>query len=338
MIRGLHPLASRSVLVTGGTGFLGRHLVARLVAERARVVTFARGAGYVAGAEHVRGDVRDAHSVSALIERRFDVVYHLAGASGQDPGAFDAALLTNCAGVFNMLDAIRLHAPGTRFRFVSSRLVYGRAERLPVDEEHPLRPLSFYAMQKRDGEEYCAHFAEQFDIPAIVLRLSNPYGPHTIAGHNRYNVANWMLDELIRRRAVLLYGDGEQLRDYLYIDDAVDALLCAGATPLVRGRAYNVGSGVPTRLIDFVRAGVLAAGAGAFEPTPWPDDLLRAETGDFVADIARIGHELGWAPRVSLMEGVSRTVAAQRRMVDRARRSPREHDADAGDRDLEVAA
>ncbi len=311
--------ALRDVLVTGGTGFIGQHLVRRLLDAGARVVVLSRGGARVAGVEHVRGDVRDAHAVAALIERRFDRVFHLAGVSGQDDGDMEQSLTTNCLGVLNVLEAIRRHAPATTLCFPSSRLVYGTSNYLPVDEEHAQHPLSLYGMHKRDGEEYCAHYAARWDVRSVTLRLSNPYGPHNLAGHNRYNVANWMIDELCRGRAVTIFGRGEQLRDYLYVDDAVDAMLVAAADETALGNIYNVGSGVGTALIDFVRAGVIAAGGGSYRLQSWPQNLLRVETGDYVANIEGAGSGFGWSPRVSLMEGLTRTVAVQRRLIARSR-------------------
>jgi nucleoside-diphosphate-sugar epimerase len=307
--------AGRYVLVTGGTGFIGRHLVRRLIDDGARVVTYARGAARIAGAEHVRGDVRDTAAVTALVERRFDTVFHLAGASGQRDGDREVSRETNCGGVINVLEAIRRFAPQTTLCFASSRLVYGRTERLPVDEDHPEQPLTAYGDDKRAGEAYCSYYAARWDVRTVALRLSNPYGPHAVTGHHRYNVANWMIDELCAGRPVTVFGRGEQLRDYIYIEDAVDAMTRAASTDAAFGQVFNVGSGAGTPLVEFVRAGMLAAGSGSIAFARWPADDLRIETGDYVADVSRIGAALGWAPRVSVMEGVTRTVAAQRRAL-----------------------
>ena len=311
--------AGRPVLVTGGTGFIGRHLVRRLVDDGAHVVTFARGAAHMTGVEHVRGDVRNAQAVTAIIERRFDAVFHLAGASGQDGSADEEIRAVNRDGLANVLEAIRRFSADTSICFASSRLIYGRSQYLPVDEDHAEQPLSAYAAGKRDGEAYCAYYSVRWGVRAIAVRLSNPYGPHFATGHRRYNIANWIIGELCRGGSVSVYGRGEQLRDYLYIDDAVDALLLAAQSHLT-GHIYNVGSGIGTPLIDFVRASILAAGAGSFELQQWPEAALGVETGDYVANIERIRSELGWSPRVSLMEGITRTVAAQRRLAAGVRR------------------
>ncbi len=180
--------------------------------------------------------------------------------------------------------------------------------------------MSAYAWDKRDGEAYCAYYGARWGIRAVAVRLSNPYGPHLAAGHRRYNIANWMIGQLCHGKTVSVYGRGEQLRDYVYIDDAVQALVLATGSEPACGVVFNVGSGVGTPLIDFVRAGILAAGAGSFEFQRWPETALGVETGDYVANIERVRAHVGWSPRVSLMEGITRAVAAQRRLAGRVRR------------------
>ena len=254
--------AGKSVLVTGGTGFIGTHLSRRLAGYGAAVVVLGRHAGDLAqGVELVLGDIRSEASVNALIARRFDLVFNLAAYSGQVPSFTDheQSLTTNCLGHLNLLEAIRTLSPETTMCFASSRLVYGRTQYLPVDEEHPKEARSFYGIHKRTCEEYCEYYALRFGVRSVALRITNPYGPHDPAGHHRYNVANWMIDELIADRGVTVFGRGEQLRDYLYIDDAVDAMLCAAIDPRACGRVYNVGSGSGVALVDFVQVVIGAA-------------------------------------------------------------------------------
>jgi nucleoside-diphosphate-sugar epimerase len=260
------------------------------------------------------GDVRDAALVASLFDEPFDYVFHLAAYSGQVPAFTDhhESLTTNCLGLINVLDAIRTRRPRTRLVFPSSRLVYGRTRYLPVDEDHPREALSLYGIHKRTGEEYCEYYAARWGVESVVLRLANPYGPHGLAGHSRYNIANWMIDEIVAGHDVTVYGRGEQLRDYIYIDDAVDAMLAAAIDPRATGRIYNVGSGDGTPLVEFVRTAIAAAGSGGYRCADWPADALQVETGDFAADISRIRADLGWSPRVSLAAGLAATVAAQR--------------------------
>ncbi len=313
------------VLVTGGSGFIGTHLRRRLAGYGADIVVLGRHASAAdPGVEFVLGDVRDETAVNALIGRRFDHVFNLAAYSGQVPSFTDheQSLTTNCLGHLNLLEAIRTLSPETMMCFPSSRLVYGRTQYLPVDEEHPKEARSFYGIHKRTCEEYCEYYALRFGVRSVALRIANPYGPHDRAGHHRYNIANWMIDELVAGREVAVFGRGEQLRDYIYIDDAVDAILCAASDPRAVGRVYNVGSGSGTALIDFVRGVVDAAGRGSHRLVEWPADFLQVETGDYAADIRRITAELGWRPQVALRDGIGRTVGAPRRTGSRGSAQP----------------
>ena len=303
----------KRVLIAGGTGFIGTHLRQRLIRHGAEVVVLGRHASTVeADVEFVLGDVRGETTANALIGRRFDYVFNLAAYSGQVPSFTDheQSLTTNCLGHLNLLEAIRSLSPETIMCFPSSRLVYGRTQYLPVDEDHPKESRSFYGIHKRTCEEYCEYYGLRFGVRSVVLRIANPYGPHDPAGHHRYNIANWMIDELVAGRDVTVFGRGEQLRDYIYIDDAVDAMLCAAIGPRAVGRVYNVGSGSGTALIDFVRGVIGATARGSYRLVEWPEDYLQVETGDYAADITRIAVELGWQPRVSLREGIAMTIAA----------------------------
>jgi len=121
-----------------------------------------------------------------------------------------------------------------------------------------------------------------------------------------------MIDELLDGREVTIFGRGEQLRDYIYIDDAVDAMLVAAVDPRATGRIYNVGSGAGTPLADFVCAAIDAARSGSYRFAEWPAEFLQVETGDYAADISRITGEIGWSPRMALRDGIAATIAAQR--------------------------
>ncbi len=308
-----HGYRGKRVLVAGGSGFIGTHLRGRLTRYGAEVVVLGRHRSTAdAGVEFVLGDVRNEATATTLIGRRFDYVFNLAAYSGQVPSFTDheQSLTTNCLGHLNLLEAIRTLSPDTMMCFPSSRLVYGRTRYLPVDEDHPKVAGSFYGIHKRTCEDYCEYYGLRFGVRTVALRLANPYGPHRAAGHHRYNIANWMTDELVAGREVAVFGRGEQLRDYIYIDDAVDAMLCAAMDPRAVGRVYNVGSGSGTALIDFVRGVIDVAGRGSYRLVEWPEDFLQVETGDYAADISRIGAELGWRPRVGLRDGIAMTVAA----------------------------
>jgi UDP-glucose 4-epimerase len=161
-------------------------------------------------------------------------------------------------------------------------------------------------------ERYLQVYGQVNGLACTTARLTNPYGPGQPSERTAYGVVNRMIHQALGGDAIPVYGDGRQRRDYIYVDDAVAGILKMGESPASTGRTYNVGSGVGTPLVDMARAITRMAGTGRLEMIGWPQLAEQIETGDFVADIGRIRGELGWEPRVSLTEGLERTVAFYR--------------------------
>jgi UDP-glucose 4-epimerase len=196
--------------------------------------------------------------------------------------------------------------------FVSSRLTYGHVGAEPVDEDRAPDPLCVHAVHKLAVEQYLKLYGHIYGLTFSSARLTNPYGPGQPRERTGYGVINRMIHQALAGNALTVYGDGLQRRDYIYIDDAVDALLALAECPASAGRTYNVGSGIGTPLIEMARTISRMAGPGRIETVEWPVLAELIETGDFVADITRIRRELAWAPRVTLAEGLERTVAFYR--------------------------
>ena len=169
-----------------------------------------------------------------------------------------------------------------------------------------------HAVHKLAVEQYLRLYGQVYGLACTTARLTNPYGPGQPSERTAYGVVNRMIHQALAGDRIAVYGDGRQRRDYIYIDDAVAALLKMAESPASTGRTYNVGSGVGTPLVDMARAITRMAGTGRLEMIGWPQLAEQIETGDFVADIGRIRRELGWEPRVSLAEGLERTVAFYR--------------------------
>ena len=183
---------------------------------------------------------------------------------------------------------------------------------MPVTEDHEPNPTSVHGLNKLAVEKYLHVYGYVHGLAWTIARLTNPYGPGQPSDRTAYGVVNHMIHRALAGDRILVYGDGYQQRDYIYIDDAVAALLRMAELAASCGRTYNVGSGVGTRLVDMARAIVAMAGGGRLETIAWPPLAERIETGDFVGDIGRIHRELAWEPRVSLEEGLARTVAFYR--------------------------
>lgn len=312
----------RRVLVIGGFGFIGVSLSERLRALGARVTIATRSidrhrdaAADAAsrGAHVVEADLRDAEAMRAAVAGQ-EIVFNLAGQSGAVQSMEDpfTDLDVNCRGNLVLLEALRTENRSAKLVFVSSRLVYGRVAAVPVSEDHELNPTCVHAQNKHAVEKYLQVYGHVHGLACTIARLTNPYGPGQPSDRTAYGVVNQMIHRALAGDPILVYGDGRQQRDYIYIEDAVAALLRMGELPASSGRIYNVGSGVGTRLVDMARAIVAMAGGGHLETVVWPALAERVETGDFVADIGRIHRELSWEPRVSLEEGLERTVAFYR--------------------------
>jgi nucleoside-diphosphate-sugar epimerase len=182
-----------------------------------------------------------------------------------------------------------------------------------VREDQAFEPLCLHAVHKSTVEQYLGVYQRLFGLRYAVARVTNPYGPGQPAQRTTYGVINRLIHLAVGDQRLTIYGDGTQQRDYLYIEDLVDALLLLG-TDLASSRVYNVGSGRGMALIDVARRIVDIAGGGSIEHVAWPELDATIETGDFVADITRI-QDLGWSPRVGLDEGLERTVAFYRARV-----------------------
>lgn len=308
----------RRVLVLGGAGFLGTNLSRRLVEAGASVTATSTRASAVTppGVRHVRWDAADADSVRPLVADA-DVVFSLFGRSGAVRSVQEPAgdLAVNGAGQLAVLEAVRRERPAAKVVFPGSRLSYGRVSEVPVAESHPMEPLDVYAVHKLAGERYHQIYHRVHGLRTTVVRVTNPYGPGQPADRREYGVVNAMVHRALADEALTIFGDGRQLRDVVYIDDVTDAFLAAAATPATDGEIYNLGSGVGVPLVEVAHAIVRLAGRGRVEHVPWPTLAARVETGDFVADVTKLGKTIDWRPRVGLDEGLARTIAAYCRVA-----------------------
>jgi UDP-glucose 4-epimerase len=314
--------AQRGVAVIGGMGFIGSNLVDRLTALGARVTIVTRSLDRhrAAAAECERrgarvreGDLRDPEAMRAAVAGQ-DLVFNLAGQSGAAQSMDDpwTDLDVNCRGNLVLLEAVRACGLSAKLVFVSSRLAYGHVGRDPVSEERTSGPLCLHAVHKLAVEQYLTVYARAYGLTYTAVRLTNPYGPGQPRERSAYGVVNRLIHLALSGDALPIYGDGCQRRDYIYIDDAVAALLALGESPAADGRMYNVGSGIGTPMIEMAQSIAAIAGGGRIEFQEWPRLAAQIETGDFVADIGRIRREIGWEPRVALHDGLLRTVAFYR--------------------------
>ena len=314
----------RRVLVTGGLGFIGSNLARQLVQLGARVVLidsmfpdYGGNSFNIDGIEDrvhvVVGDVRDDATVEAVV-RDQDVIFNLAGQVSHIDSMRDpfTDLDINCRAQLSILEACRKNNPEVRIVFAGTRQVYGRPDRLPVDETHLVRPADINGVNKAAGEYYHLLYSQVFGMHACSLRLTNVYGPRQLIKHNRQGFIGWFLRLAIEDREIQVYGDGSQLRDFVYVDDAADAFLRAAVFEDCQGEVLNVGGDQPVSHRDLVKMIVDIAGTGSARFVEWPKDKKRIDIGSFYSDSTRFRTMSGWQPRVSLEEGLGRTLAFYR--------------------------
>ena len=309
----------KNVLITGGLGFIGSTLAHRLVEAKARVTILDAMLTPYGGnkfnikeiADHVElvnGNIIDEKIVRQAVDGK-DYIFHLAG----QVGYLDAKekpfldLDFNGRGNLIILEAVKNKAAEARILFSSSRLVYGKIQQVPVKESHATQPLSLYGIHKLLGEKYYAYYAHNFGIHGLSLRIPNPYGPRQQMKHSKYAIVGWFIRQALEGKKIKIYGDGKQLRDYIYIDDIVEAMMRL----IIKGQdgeAYNIGGGQGVTFTEMVDAVIEAVGQGEKEYVPWPADYEKNETGDYVADITKIQAITTWEPTVLLREGLKRTV------------------------------
>jgi UDP-glucose 4-epimerase len=319
------PFRGRAVLVIGGLGFIGRRLVETLTERGARVTVMtlsrerhrdAAVAQEARGVRIVEGDVRDRSALEALVADQH-IVFNLAGQSGavrsmEEPWA---DLSVNVGGMLALVEALRCENRMARIVFASSRLEYGRVGPEPVAETQPVNPMCLHAIHKLVAEDYLRLYERLYGISYAVARITNPYGPGQPRARTDYGVVNRLIHLALADETLPIYGDGRQRRDYIYIDDVVEALLAMAARDSRTSGIYNVGTGIGTPIAEMATAIARAAGGGRVAFVPWPPLAEQIETGDFIADITRIRTELGWQPHVSLEEGLRRTVSFYRAHV-----------------------
>src|SRR5215471_28039 len=301
-------------LVTGGAGFIGSHLVDALLARGDQVVVLddlatGRLANVAPGARFVEGDVADPAAVAGAAAG-CEVVFHQAALgsvarSVDDPAASDRA---NVAGTLTVLTGARA-AGVRRVVLASSSSVYGGAHQLPTPESAPLVPRSPYAVTKLAGEHYARVFWEIHGLETVALRYFNVFGPRQRPDSAYAAVIPAFLRARAGGEAPRIHGDGRQSRDFTYVADVVQANLRAAAAPAdgCAGRAFNVARGEPVTLLALLDAVAAACGGPPVVPVHGPrrpGDVRHSH-----ADIAAARRALGYAPSVTLAEGLARTAA-----------------------------
>lgn len=312
-------------LITGGMGFTGSNLALALVGAGADVTIIdAMIPGYAGNLFNIEpiknrvtvnfSDVRDANAMNHLV-RGQDYVFHLAGQVDHILSLTNPFpdIDINIKGAAVVMEALRQHNPDAKVIYTGTRGQYGPAVALPVNEEAPTHPKGIYEISNLTAEKIIQVYYDAHGIEAVLLRLTNIYGPRAQMKHPRYGVVNWFIRLAIDGETIKVFGDGKILRDFLYIDDAVEAILMCALAPGAVGEVFNVGIDQPKNFIELADAVIEAAGTGRWEFAPFSPERKAQEPGDFYSDISKIRRLVGWEPRTALCAGLRQTVEYYRK-------------------------
>jgi UDP-glucose 4-epimerase len=313
------------VLITGGLGFIGSSLARRLVTLEAKVTLvdslIPEYGGNLFNVDDIRGqvaieltDVRDTKAMTALIQKR-DFLFNLAGQTSHLDSMTDPLtdLDINAAAQLSILEACRLHNPGIKVIFASTRQIYGRPQYLPVDERHPINPVDVNGINKLAGEWYHLLYNNVYKIRACALRLTNTYGPGMRVKDARQTFLGIWICRIIEGKPIQIYGDGRQRRDFNFVTDVVEGLLRAAASAESEGHVLNLGHWEHISLEELAALLVHLNGEGEYELIPFPADRKAIDIGDYYSDFSKVQNVLGWSPEVLLEIGLARTLAYYRK-------------------------
>jgi UDP-glucose 4-epimerase len=319
----------RRVMITGGLGFIGSNLARQLVALDADVLLvdslIPDYGGNLFNIDGLNGalrvniaDVRQQSTMNYLVRDR-EVIFNLAGQVSHIDSMRDPYqdLEINCRSQLTILEACRRNNPATKVVFAGTRQVYGKPDSLPVDERHLVRPTDVNGINQVAGEYYHLVYNNVFGVRACSLRLTNVYGPRQLLRHNRQGFIGWFIRLAIEDQEIQIFGDGSQVRDFVYVDDASDAFLRAGASDACNGEVFNVGGSEPISHRRLVELLIDVAGTGRYKMVEWPAEKKAIDIGSFYADSSKFRAAVGWQPQVSLREGLTRTVAYYREHLPR---------------------
>lgn len=317
----MNDFKSKKILITGGAGFIGSNLARRLC-NLGAVVTLVDSLipEYGGNLQNLAGfrdqvtlnisDVRDPFSMRHLVDGQ-DYLFNLAGQTShmdsmQNPRV---DLSINAEAQLSILEACREINPKIRIVFASTRQLYGKPKYLPVDEKHPIEPVDVNGINKWAGEWYHILYQRVYGIPCTVLRLTNTYGPGMRVKDARQTFVGIWIKSLIEGSPFKIFGDGEQRRDFNFVDDVVDAMISAATRSEAIGQIYNLGSKEVVSLNQLAELLTSLKEGGRFERIPFPQERKAIDIGDYYSDFSLISAELGWHPGTGLRDGLKRTLS-----------------------------
>jgi len=315
----LNTIDLKKVIITGGLGFLGSNLAISLAKRGCKVTVvdslipdYGGNLYNLHGYENITiniSDVRDPYSFKHLIHGQ-DFLFNLAGQTSHLDSMNNPFpdLEINAKAQLSIVEACRHHNPSIRVVYASTRQVYGKPQRLPVDENHPIAPVDVNGINKIAGEWYHTLYNKIYGIKTSVVRLTNTYGPRMRIKDARQTFLGIWIRCALEGRPFKVFGDGKQIRDFNYGDDVVEALIMIAESEDTYGSVFNLGADDPLSLLAAAQIVSSATDGAPYEIVPFPSELRPIDIGDYYGDYRLIRSKIGWKPRTSFEEGIKRTV------------------------------
>ena len=312
-------ISGKKILITGGLGFIGSNLARKLVHFDNTVTVvdslIPEYGGNLRNLHDLKdkivvnlSDVRDPFSIKELIKGQ-DYLFNLAGQTSHLDSMSDpfTDLDINAKAQLSILEACRKNNPKIRIVFASTRQIYGKPQYLPVDEKHPLNPIDVNGVNKIAGEQYHLLYNQAHGIRSSVLRLTNTYGPRMRIKDARQTFLGIWIRNLLEGKPIQVYGDGQQRRDYNYVDDLLDALVLASTENKAIGKVFNLGAPDPMSLKETAEIMCSEIGLASWNLVPFPEDRKAIDVGDFTCDYSSFSSAFGWKPKIKFADGIKRS-------------------------------
>ncbi|CAN5486293.1 NAD-dependent epimerase/dehydratase family protein [soil metagenome] len=311
---------NKKVLVTGGLGFIGSSLAIRLISEGADVTVIdamiPEYGGNLFNIDPVKqkvkiniADILNEQIMTQLVKDK-DYIFHLAGQVSHVKSLTDPFpdIEINIKGTALLLELCKKHNKDIKIVRAGTRGQYGNAKLLPVNEEAPTNPKGIYEISQLTAEKMMSVYNDIHGIKSVQLRLTNIYGPRSQMKSSHFGVVNWFIRLAMDGEMINVFGDGKIKRDFVYIDDCIEAMIVTALEETCVGEIFNVGNDEPTNFMELVNVLCELKKDCQWKFTPFSPERAAQEPGDFYSDITKIKSYTGWEPKTGLKDGVQKTI------------------------------